>query len=318
MCPLKIGLFAVFGRRVSNIFGKNASHYWTDCVSVSRATTFQCLAKSHSMRSEWSATRLHFLGFHLADMDGYTEPLIAVIGHPIAGNPSQFAIERALQSLELDYRVTSFDVQPEQLEAALSGLEVLGFLGVLVDESLASEVGQWWKKRNPELETSAPIHCLFRDPDAEETFAAHDSLSRWIVATCQNHFADATIESILWLGARSDTFPTEIKSSDEMMLSTRTPTVESVEQANLIVIAPGPKKDVQLDAGDWPDNDGSTLVLDLTSGHEELPTVDERGYTTLSIRSRQTGIICQSLHRWTDLVASETVTREAIEEYLGV
>ena len=54
-------------------------------------------------------------------MDGTTEPIIAVLGHPIAGNPSQFAFESALQSMELDWRVVSFDVSPEDIPAALQG-----------------------------------------------------------------------------------------------------------------------------------------------------------------------------------------------------
>ena len=48
-------------------------------------------------------------------MDGTTEPIIAVIGHPIAGNPSQLALERALRAMDLDWRVLSFDVKPDDM-----------------------------------------------------------------------------------------------------------------------------------------------------------------------------------------------------------
>ena len=36
-------------------------------------------------------------------MDGTTEPIIAVLGHPIAGNPSQLALERAFAAMKLEY-----------------------------------------------------------------------------------------------------------------------------------------------------------------------------------------------------------------------
>ena len=253
-------------------------------------------------------------------MDSNTEPLIAVLGRPIAGNPSQFAIECALQSLDLEYRVKSFDVTPENLDTALCGLEVLGFQGVLADDFLARHVGQWWQKRSPEKSNGAPIHCLFRDSDDIEKLSGHNSQAAWIVTVVKAHFQqyETGITDILWLGARDETFPEEIKSENEVMLSTRTPTIESVQLANLIVLAPGPKKDVQLDATEWPHDDGSTLVLDLTVGHDELPQVKQSGYTTLCCRSRHIGTIQQSLLRWTGQLGSETIVSEAIEEYLGV
>ncbi|NND97303.1 MAG: hypothetical protein HKN47_08255 [Pirellulaceae bacterium] len=265
-------------------------------------------------------------------MDGHTEPLIAVIGHPIAGNPSQFAIECALESLQLDYRVTSFDVPPDRLVAALDGLQVLGFHGVLVDDALASDVGQWCDNQNDSGASDSadgqnssddrckPINCLFRDPQSPEKLVGFDAQAAWLIATTQSHFADRemAITDGLWLGARSDLFPDALKSENEMMISTRTPAIESVELANLIVLADRTKKAVPLDATEWPQDDGSTLVLDLTDGHDELTDARDRGYTTISRLTRQTGTIGESLLRWTGQRASATIIREAIEEYLGV
>ena len=91
-----------------------------------------------------------------------------------------------------------------------------------------------------------------------------------------------------------------------------------MQQASLIVLAPGPKNDVRLEASEWPADDGSTLVIDLTDDHDELMDVDAKGYTTLSRRSVQTGIIQESLVRWSGQEAIASVINEAIEEYLGV
>ncbi len=253
-------------------------------------------------------------------MNGNTEPLIAVIGHPIAGNPTQFAIECALKSLELDYRVLSFDVPAENLAAAINGLEVLGFRGVLVDQTLASDVAQWWQEKTENETIGAPIHCLFRDPDSQMSLTPHNAKYDFLVKACDLHIQsrDVAIEDVLWLGARDEFFPIEPPEGKEMALFTRTPPIESVQQASLIVLAPGPKNDVRLEASEWPADDGSTLVIDLTDDHDELMDVDAKGYTTLSRRSVQTGIIQESLVRWSGQEAIASVINEAIEEYLGV
>lgn len=59
-------------------------------------------------------------------------PLLGIIGHPIAGNPMQFAMEQALSAAKLDWRFLSFDVPPERLADAIAGIDALGFRGLAV------------------------------------------------------------------------------------------------------------------------------------------------------------------------------------------
>lgn len=59
-------------------------------------------------------------------------PLLGVIGHPIAGNPMQFAMERALNAANLEWRFLSFDVSPERLSEAVVGVDALGFRGLAI------------------------------------------------------------------------------------------------------------------------------------------------------------------------------------------
>jgi len=80
-------------------------------------------------------------------MDGTTEPLLTVIGNPIAGNPSQFALERAIGALRLDWRVLSFDVPPENIAAALNGFSVTGISGVLIDPSVRQAASAWYAEQ---------------------------------------------------------------------------------------------------------------------------------------------------------------------------
>ena len=64
--------------------------------------------------------------------DSPVQTALCVIGHPIAGNPAQFCISRILQSLEMDWQCLSFDVPPESLQAAITGIDVLHFAGALI------------------------------------------------------------------------------------------------------------------------------------------------------------------------------------------
>ena len=60
------------------------------------------------------------------------ETIVAILGHPVAGNPMQFAMETAASAAHVNLRVLSFDVPPDQQDAALDALAVLGVTGVVL------------------------------------------------------------------------------------------------------------------------------------------------------------------------------------------
>jgi shikimate dehydrogenase len=51
------------------------------------------------------------------------------MGQPIAGNPTQFMMERAFESAGLDWRYLTLEVPPELLADAVRGLKAMGFRG---------------------------------------------------------------------------------------------------------------------------------------------------------------------------------------------
>lgn len=137
-------------------------------------------------------------------MDEATEPLIAVIGHPIAGHPAQFALERAFEHLDLDYRVASFDVAPDRLATAVDGIEVLRFRGAYLDDSVRPALADWHAKsttvthatdQEPASNDLPAANNLDAPPDQQDNSAtdfhwlsnAYDCLSR-------SHHSDATME----------------------------------------------------------------------------------------------------------------------------
>ncbi|TWU10006.1 shikimate dehydrogenase [Allorhodopirellula heiligendammensis] len=68
-------------------------------------------------------------------MDGTTEPIIAIIGHPIAGNPTQFALETGFAAAQIDCRVLSVDLPPDRVSAAIAGMDAMNFRGIWITPS---------------------------------------------------------------------------------------------------------------------------------------------------------------------------------------
>ncbi len=59
----------------------------------------------------------------------YLSQLVALFGHPVAENPTQYMQERAFESLGLIWRYITMDVQKDQLADAVTGLRAMGFAG---------------------------------------------------------------------------------------------------------------------------------------------------------------------------------------------
>ncbi len=255
-------------------------------------------------------------------MDGNTEPIIAIIGHPIAGNPSQFAFERALQSLNLEWRVFSFDVPPDKLGRALDGLEVLGVRGVLIDDMLAPVAGRWRVVVDEEggaaAETQfAYVDCLYRDV-AADSFGKHGAGNAWFQTIINKHAKaiDHAIEKTILIGDPEQVAPWRSPTLDATV-SKLPRNTERILAADVIVIAAGDEPAV-LDIEDWPDGDDSILVFDFSSGHPDLPAIESLGYQVISSENRRIGTLIECFRKWTSKAAPFDTIHEAIEEYLAV
>jgi len=57
------------------------------------------------------------------------QKLVCCMGQPVAGNPTQFMMERAFVDSGLDWRYLTFEVPPENLADAIRGMRAMGFQG---------------------------------------------------------------------------------------------------------------------------------------------------------------------------------------------
>jgi hypothetical protein len=242
-------------------------------------------------------------------MDGPTEPIIVVIGHPIAGNPAQFACERALRSLKLEWRVLSFDVKPEDVATALEGFAVTGIQGVIIDSTLSAEACHWFERHSGNPATT--LDCLARDEAL--TFSAGFEQQRWVDEQISRHGG----EQRLWMGPRSGDSPASLDGFRELA-EIPADIADLVSQADVIVISGAEENPIRLESEEWPADDGSTLVIDLTAGHPESAKIKQLGYRVIGDNERRIGMLQRCLYRWSGQYASTEVIHDAIEEYLSV
>lgn len=242
-------------------------------------------------------------------MDGTTEPLLVVIGHPIAGNPSQFALEQALRWLEMEWRVLSFDVPSENVAAALDGFAVTGITGVLIDPSVRDAASAWYAEeigRDP-----VAIDCLTLGDD--RTFVGSNERWGWVA----DQLAQAPAECRLCFGNGSPESEWSAKrlGAERMAGNVKASRIESAEAILIVDDLSGPP---ELEVDEWPQDDGSTLVIDLTSRHPDRSRLIDLGYRVRTKVDHQIGILQRALFRWADREAGGDVIRDAVEEYLGV
>jgi shikimate dehydrogenase len=57
------------------------------------------------------------------------QEIVALFGYPVAGNPTQYIMEKALARAALDWRYLTLEVAPELLADAMRGARAMGFRG---------------------------------------------------------------------------------------------------------------------------------------------------------------------------------------------
>jgi shikimate dehydrogenase len=70
------------------------------------------------------------------------QPILALLGYPVGGNPSQYVTEKAFEEMDFDWRYLTLEVVPADLEDAIRGIRALGFAGGnLADPHKESVIG---------------------------------------------------------------------------------------------------------------------------------------------------------------------------------
>ncbi|PQO46234.1 shikimate dehydrogenase [Blastopirellula marina] len=87
------------------------------------------------------------------------------MGQPVAGNPSQFMMERAFAAAGLEWRYLTLEVSPENLPAAVAGMKAMGFRGGNFTIPHKVAVIPHLKRLSEAAELMGAVNCIFAEED---------------------------------------------------------------------------------------------------------------------------------------------------------
>lgn len=91
------------------------------------------------------------------------QELCCLLGQPVAGNPTQFMMEKVLARHGLDWRYLSFEVPPESLGDAVRGIKALGFRGANIARPHTMAVTEFLDRLSPTAAAVGAVNCLVRE-----------------------------------------------------------------------------------------------------------------------------------------------------------
>jgi shikimate dehydrogenase len=91
------------------------------------------------------------------------QQIVCCFGQPVAGNPTQFMMERAFAAARLDWRYLTLEVSPEKLVDAVRGLRAMGFRGGNLTIPHKVAVIPFLDRLSPAAEMMGAVNCLIRE-----------------------------------------------------------------------------------------------------------------------------------------------------------
>ena len=92
----------------------------------------------------------------------HLQEIVCCMGLPVAGNPTQFMMERALAAAGLDWRYLTLEILPEKLGDAMRGLRAMGFKGANVISPHKVAIIPYLDSLSPAAELMGAVNCVQR------------------------------------------------------------------------------------------------------------------------------------------------------------
>lgn len=91
------------------------------------------------------------------------QEICCCFGQPVAGNPTQFMMERAFAHHGLDWRYLTLEVPPEALGDAVRGMRAMGFRGGNITKPHKVEVIQYLDRLSEAARLMGAVNCINRE-----------------------------------------------------------------------------------------------------------------------------------------------------------
>jgi len=82
------------------------------------------------------------------------------MGDPVAGNPTQYMLEKAFAVADLDWRFLTFEVSAADFEAALRGARIFDFRGIMLAPPHRGEVHRLLESVTDAARLSGQVNCI--------------------------------------------------------------------------------------------------------------------------------------------------------------
>src|SRR5688572_12785383 len=93
------------------------------------------------------------------------QQVVCCLGQPVAGNPTQYMLEKAFAAAGLDWEYLTCEVPPEKLADAIKGVRALGFKGANLTIPHKVEVIRHLDQLSPAAELAGAVNCVNRVDD---------------------------------------------------------------------------------------------------------------------------------------------------------
>lgn len=93
------------------------------------------------------------------------QPVLALLGYPIEGNPTQYITEKAFRDYNLDWRYLTLEVSPENLGDAVRGMRAMGFAGGNITPPHERPIVEILDRTTPAAELIGAVNVLKRDEE---------------------------------------------------------------------------------------------------------------------------------------------------------
>ncbi|HEV3003338.1 MAG TPA: shikimate dehydrogenase [Pirellulales bacterium] len=91
------------------------------------------------------------------------QEICVLFGQPVAGNPTQYMIEKAFAHHGLEWRYLTLEVAPEDLADAVRGMRAMGFRGGNVTKPHKIAVIEWLDRLGDTAALVGAVNCVIRE-----------------------------------------------------------------------------------------------------------------------------------------------------------
>jgi len=274
------------------------------------------------------------------------QPILALLGHPVGGNPIQYMTEKVFAHHGLDWRYVSLEVSPDDLVDAVRGMKVMGFLGGNCAMPHKEIIGPLLDGLGRTAELTGVVNLIRRE---EEELIGENTEGKALVELLRRRSDPAGRRAVLFgAGRMARAVAVELAAAGvaDITVVSRTQ-VHAAALAELIAGKLRVTTSPVLWEGDYRIGPETDVVIHATSAAQGKPearvaveleslrprvtvvdtTIDPPG-TWLLGQARQRGCTCLdgveiftnqvflNLQMWTGMEPDMNLLREAIEEFL--